>query len=95
MAMAEMVTAVKYELPMVVVVLNNRQLAMIQVEQKAEGYPNFGTDLLNPDFAAYAKACGCVGMRVARPEEFPRAVTKALKEKTVVLIDVETDPKRF
>jgi pyruvate oxidase len=95
MAMAELVTAVKYDLPMVVVVLNNHQLAMIQVEQKAEGYPNYGTDLLNPDFSAYAKACGCVGMRVTRPEELPKAVTQALKEKTVVLIDVETDPKRF
>jgi pyruvate oxidase len=95
MAMAELVTAVKYALPMIVVVLNNRQLAMIQVEQKAEGYPNFGTDLLNPDFTAYAKACGCVGIKVARPEEFPKAVEQALKENTVVLIDVETDPKRF
>jgi pyruvate oxidase len=96
MAMAELVTAVKYKLPMIVVVLNNRQLAMIQVEQKAEGYPNFGTDLLNPDFAAYAQACGCVGIKVARPEEFPRAVERALKDSdAITLLDVETDPKRF
>jgi pyruvate oxidase len=95
MAMADLVTAVKYELPMIVVVLNNRQLAMIQVEQKAEGYPNFGTDLLNPDFTAYAQACGCVGMKVVRPEEFPKALEQALKKNTVVVIDVETDPKRF
>jgi thiamine pyrophosphate-dependent acetolactate synthase large subunit-like protein len=95
MVMADLVTAVKYELPMIVVVLNNRQLAMIQVEQKAEGYPNFGTDLLNPDFAVYAQACGCVGMKVVRPEEFPKALEQALKKNTVVVIDVETDPKRF
>jgi pyruvate oxidase len=96
MAMAEMVTAVKYKLPMIVVVLNNRQLAMIQVEQKAEGYPNFGTDLLNPDFAAYATACGCIGIKVSRPEELPRVVEQALNNKdSVTLLDVETDPKRF
>ena len=95
MAMADLVTAVKYKLPMVVIVLNNRQLAMIQVEQKAEGYPNFGTDLLNPDFVAYAQACGCTGMKVSRPEEFAVAVTQALKMNTIVLIDVDTDPKRF
>lgn len=96
MAMAELVTAVKYKLPMIVVVLNNRQLAMIQVEQKAEGFVNFGTDLLNPDFATYAKSCGCVGMTVNRPEEFPGAMEQALgKKDSVVLLDVETDPKRF
>ena len=95
MAMADLVTAVKYDLPMVIVVLSNKQLAMIQVEQKAEGYPNFGTDLLNPDFATYAEACGGVGMRVSRPEEFPKILKQALGMNKLVVIDVQTDPKRF
>jgi pyruvate oxidase len=95
MAMADFVTAVKYDLPMVVVVLNNKQLAMIQVEQKTEGYQNFGTDLLNPDFASYADACGGVGLRVSKPEDFQKVVKQALGMKKPVLIDVATDPKRF
>ena len=95
MAMADFVTAVKYDLPMVVVVLNNKQLAMIQVEQKTEGYQNFGTDLLNPDFARYADACGGVGLRVSKPEDFQKTVKQALVMKKPVLIDVATDPKRF
>ncbi len=95
MAMADFVTAVKYDLPMVVVVLNNKQLAMIQVEQKTEGYQNFGTDLLNPDFARYADACGGVGFRVSKPEDFQKVVQQALGMKKPVLIDVATDPKRF
>jgi pyruvate oxidase len=95
MAMADFVTAVKYDLPMVVVVLNNKQLAMIQVEQKTEGYQNFGTDLLNPDFAMYAEACGGVGLKVSRPEELEKTVQQALGIKKPVLIDVVTDAKRF
>jgi pyruvate oxidase len=95
MAMAELVTAVKYDLPMIVVVLNNKQLAMIQVEQKTEGYSNYGTDLLNPDFAKYADACGGVGLRVSKPEDFPKVLTQALEMNKLVLIDVATDPKRF
>lgn len=95
MAMADFVTAVKYELPMVVIVLNNKQLGMIQIEQKQEGYQNFGTDLLNPDFARYAEACGGIGLKVSRPEEFESAVLNALRLKQPVLIDVMTDPKRF
>ncbi|MGA2934215.1 MAG: thiamine pyrophosphate-dependent enzyme [Methanomicrobiales archaeon] len=95
MAMAELVTAVKYHLPMVVVVLNNRELGMIRIEQQMEHYPNFGTDLLNPDFAAYADACGGRGIRVTRPEELESAIRKAMALDTVVVVDVETDPRRF
>jgi pyruvate oxidase len=43
-AMGDFVTAVKYNLPMVVVVLNNHELGMIRVEQMMEGYENFATD---------------------------------------------------
>ena len=95
MGMAELVTAVKYHLPMVVVVLNNRELGMIRVEQQMEHYPNFGTDLLNPDFAAYADACGGRGIRVTRPEELEPAIKKAMALDTVVVVDIETDVRRF
>jgi pyruvate oxidase len=95
MAMADFVTTVKYDLPMVVVVFNNHQLAMIQVEQMMEQYPNFGTDLLNPDFAAYAEACGGVGIRVASPASLKGAVEHAINLDRPVIIDVDTDPKRF
>ena len=95
MAMAELVTAMKYHLPMVVVVLNNRELGMIRVEQQMEHYPNFGTHLLNPDFAAYADACGGRGIRVTRPEELEPAIKKAMALDTVVVVDVETDARRF
>lgn len=95
MAMADFVTTVKYDLPMVVVVFNNDQLAMIQVEQMMEHYPNFGTDLFNPDFAAYAEACGGTGIRVAEPSALGGAVEHAINLNSPVIIDVDTDPRRF
>ena len=95
MAMGDFVTAIKYNLPMVVVVLNNRQLGMIQVEQMQEHYPNFATDLLNPDFARYADICGGAGIRVERPEELKPALGKAMALNRPVIVDVSTDPKRF
>jgi pyruvate oxidase len=94
MAMAEVATAVKYRLPMVIVVLDNRELGMIRVEQEMEHYPNFGTDLLNPDFAAYADACGGKGIRVTSPGELEPAILKAMELDTVVIVDAETDPRR-
>jgi pyruvate oxidase len=95
MGMAEVVTAVKYHLPMVIVIMDNRELGMIRVEQQMEHYPNFGTDLLNPDFAAYADTCGGRGIRVTRPEELEPAIRKAMALDTVVVVDVETDARRF
>ncbi|MDD1706698.1 MAG: thiamine pyrophosphate-dependent enzyme, partial [Methanoregulaceae archaeon] len=94
-AMADFVTAVKYQLPMVVIILNNHQLGMIQVEQLMEHYPNFGTDLLNPDFAAYAQACGGVGFRVEKPGELRGTIEKAMSLNLPVIVDIETDPRRF
>lgn len=95
MAMAEFLTAVKYDLPVVVIVLNNHELGMIRVEQRMEHYPNFGTELHNPDFAAYAQACGGAGFRVETPAALAPAVREALSAGVAAVVDVETDPKRF
>ena len=94
-SMSDFVTAVKYHLPMTVVILNNRQLAMIQVEQLTENYPNFGTDLLNPDFAAYAEACGGTGIRVTDPADLQRALEDAMGRDRPAIVDIETDPRRI
>jgi pyruvate oxidase len=80
---------------MVVVVLNNHQLGMIQVEQLTEHYPNYATDLLNPDFAAYAVACGGTGIAVKKPGELKGAIIRAMSMNVPVIVDVDTDPKRF
>ena len=95
MAMADFVTAVKYDLPMVVILLNNHALGMIRVEQMTEHYPNFGTDLRNPDFAAFADACGGLGLAVSEPGELREAIKKAMSSGKPAMVDVETDPVRF
>ena len=95
MAMADFVTAVTNSLPMVVVILNNRELGMIRVEQKVENYENFATSLNNPDFVMYAKACGGEGKRVSEPEDLGRAIRWAMQQQCPVIIDVDTDPNRF
>ena len=51
--------------------------------------------LLNPDFAAYAEACGGVGIRVGKPDELKGAVERAMSLQVPVIIDVDTDPRRF
>ena len=95
MVMADFLTAIKYDLPIKVFILNNRQLGMIMQEQKMEGYENWQTELQNLDFAAYAKTCGGIGIEVNKPEDLPNAVEKALKSDKPVIVDINTDSKRF
>jgi len=92
--MGDFLTSVRNELDITVLLLNNRELAMITVEQKAEGYPKFATELTNPDFAAYARNCGGEGWKVNRPDQLERAVKEALQSPRPALVDVDTEPKR-
>lgn len=95
MAMSDFITAVKYDLPIIVVILSNRQLGMIQVEQMMEKYENYATDLKNPDFAGFARNCGGDGIRVVKPKDLKPALIKAMKSKKPFIVDIDTDSKRF
>lgn len=95
MAMSDFVTAVKYNLQMIVIILNNHQLGMIRVEQKVENYENFATDLKNPDFVMFARSCGGDGKRVTEGADLTRTIRWALQQEKPVIIDIETDPNRF
>jgi thiamine pyrophosphate-dependent acetolactate synthase large subunit-like protein/rubredoxin len=95
MLMADFLTAVKNNLPIIVFIFNNKQLGMIMQEQKMEGYANWQTELQDLDFAEYAKQCGGVGITVKTPEELPDAVDKALSINKPVIVDINTDPMRF
>jgi thiamine pyrophosphate-dependent acetolactate synthase large subunit-like protein len=93
--MGDFLTAVRNNLDIIVIILNNREFAMISVEQKIEGYPKFATELNNPDFSEYAISCGGVGFRVKEPGELKDALEKAISVKKPVIVDIETDPGRF
>lgn len=95
MVMADFVTAVRKELPVKIFLFNNHQLGMIMQEQMVEKYTNWETELYNPNFAAYAEDCGGIGIRVKDPQKLPEAVDKALSVKKPVIVDIETDPRRF
>jgi len=95
MVMGDFLTALKYQMPVKVFVLNNRQLGMIAQEQKVEGYPNWQTELYNYDFADFAEHSGGTGIKVTEPNELEAAVDRALSSTTPVIVDVDTDPRRF
>lgn len=93
-------TAVEYELPVVWIVWNNFAWAAIRDIQYGlfDGreigtafYQGAGGQRYNPDFAAWARACGAEGYTVTRPQELGPAVESALKRRRPCVIDVHVD----
>lgn len=93
MLMVEFVTAVKYKLPIKVVVIKNNSLGQIKWEQMVFlGNPEFGCDLHPIDFAAFARACGGTGFTVEDPAECGRVLDQALTIDGPVIVEAVVDP---
>ncbi len=89
MLMGELLTAKQNRLPVKVVVFNNGALAFVELEMKASGYVNFGTDLDDPDFAQLAISCGFLGLGVQRASDLETAMRQFLAHHGPALLDVK------
>jgi pyruvate dehydrogenase (quinone) len=89
--MAELATAVKYELPVKVIILKNNSLAEVLFEQKELGNPTYGCDLSPIDFAAFAKSCGAEGFRCSAPGELIPAIRQTLQTPGPALLEAMVD----
>ncbi|MFF5302371.1 thiamine pyrophosphate-dependent enzyme [Streptomyces sp. NPDC013161] len=92
MLLGDLMTLKSYQLPVKLVVFDNRRLGMVKLEQEQAGLPEFGTVLDNPDFAAVATALGITGIRVTDPAVLDDAVRRAFATAGPVLLDVLTNP---
>ncbi|MEU5366521.1 thiamine pyrophosphate-dependent enzyme [Streptomyces sp. NPDC005925] len=92
MLLGDLMTLKTYDLPVKLVVFDNRRLGMVKLEQEQSGLPEFGTVLDNPDFAAVAEAMGITGIRVTDPDQVESAVRRAFRTPGPVLLDVLTNP---
>ena len=92
MLMGEMATAVRYNLPIKVVVFKNNSLSMDRFEQEEMGYPPFGDSLQPIDFARVAEACGAEGYRCAKSDDVEPVLRKAFASKRPAVIEVMVDP---
>jgi pyruvate dehydrogenase (quinone) len=90
MLLGELITLRQLHLPVKVVVFNNGALSFVELEMKAAGIVNWGTDLDNPDFAAIATAAGLFGVRVEHAADLEAALTAAFAHDGPALVDVRT-----
>lgn len=93
MLMADFATAVKYELPIKVVVIKNNTLGQIKWEQMVFlGNPEYGVDLQPIDFAEFAHACGGAGFTIENPADCGDILEQALATPGPVVIQAVVDP---
>jgi acetolactate synthase I/II/III large subunit len=96
MSSPDFATAVQYGLPILVLLVNNGMFATIRMHQERR-FPGrvIGTDLVNPDFPALARAYGGFGERVERTEDFEDAFERALGSGKPALLELPVDPERI
>lgn len=94
MSAQEFAIAVQYRLPIVAIVADNGMYGTIRMHQERE-YPGrvAATDLVNPDFAAFARAFGGFGVTVERTEDFPAAFRAAEASGLPAIIHLKIDPE--
>ncbi|MCC6454631.1 MAG: pyruvate oxidase [Caldilineaceae bacterium] len=96
MLMADFITAVKYKLPIKVVILKNNTLGMIKMEQiMMLGNPEYGCELEPIDFAAFARACGATGFHIEDPATCGAILDEALATPGPVIVEALTDPNEL
>ena len=93
MLMADFVTAVKYKLPIKVIVIKNNALGQIKWEQIVFlGNPEYEVELQPIDFALFAEACGGKGFKIENPHDCGSIVEEALNTSGPVIIEALVDP---
>ena len=90
----ELATATQYGAKTIIVLLNNGMFGTIRMHQERD-YPRHvaGTALVNPDFAALARAYGYAGVKITKTAEFEAELLAALERKQGTLIEVMLDPE--
>ena len=92
MLLGDLATIKQYNLPIKIVVFNNRSLGMVKLEMEVAGLPDCETDMLNPNFALVAEAMGIKGITISEPNDVETSLKEAFLYKGPVLINVMTDP---
>ena len=88
MLMGDLLTLRQHELPVKVIVFKNDSLAFVELEMKAAGILDFGTNLHNPDFTKIAEGSGLLGLKAETPDQVEPAIAEALKYDGPALVEV-------
>lgn len=92
MLLGDLMTISQYEIPVKIIIFNNRALGMVKLEMLVAGYPDWQTDMKNPDFAKVAEAMGIKAWSVKECQGVKATLQEAFQHDGPALINIFTDP---
>src|SRR6266404_216728 len=91
MLMGDVLSLRQLNAPVKIIVFKNNSLAFVELEMKAAGILDFGTDLVNPNFAKMAEGAGLLGLTAETPAQVRPMIAQALEYDGPALIEVPVD----
>ena len=88
MGMGDLLSLHQLRAPVKIIVFKNDSLAFVELEMKAAGIVDFGTDLVNPNFAGLAEAAGVLGLKAETPDQVRPMIIQALQHDGPALVEV-------
>jgi pyruvate dehydrogenase (quinone) len=88
MLMGDLLSLCQLRAPVKIILFKNESLAFVELEMKAAGIVDFGTDLRNPNFAKLAEAAGLLGLTAETPDQVPPMIEQILQHDGPALIEV-------
>jgi pyruvate dehydrogenase (quinone) len=88
MLMGDLLSLRQLKIPVKIVVFKNNSLGFVELEMKAAGIVDFGTDLQNPNFAKIAEAAGLLGLTAESTDQVRPMIAEALKHSGPALVEV-------
>ena len=91
MLLGDLLSLRQLDAPVKIIVFKNNSLAFVELEMKAAGILEFGTDLQNPNFAKMAEGAGLLGLTAETPAQVRPMIAQALKHEGPALVEVLVD----
>jgi pyruvate dehydrogenase (quinone) len=90
--MGDLMTISQYQIPVKIIVFNNRSLGMVKLEMRVQGYMDWQTDMVNPDFVKVAEAMNIPAWEAKEPKDVEKALLNSFNHDGPALVNIYTDP---
>jgi pyruvate dehydrogenase (quinone) len=92
MLLGDLMTISQYQIPVKIIIFNNRALGMVKLEMRVQGYIDWQTDMINPDFVKIAEAMNIAAWEAKEPKDVELALKSGFNHKGPAIINIFTDP---
>lgn len=92
MLLGDLMTISQYNIPVKIIIFNNRALGMVKLEMRVEGYIDWQTDMVNPDFVKLAESMGIAAWEAKETKDVESAIFAAFQHEGPAVVSIFTDP---